>query len=282
MSEISVCICTRNRPEDVRRALRSVLRSETPAYQIVVADDSTNDMTRNLIAAEFPDITYVEGPRKGLGANRNAALHHVRGSHFLFIDDDATLGPSFLGDAATVLSGTPPATILTGTELNRGETVVPHKLTFLGHQSRDYAPGDFYETLVINATVFPRRLFSRMRFDESLVYGYDEVDIAARSVRLHGHTILFRPELCNAHDPSTTNRDYYASFKEASRIYVTFKRYYWLERKRLKAVAFLPLAWGHCLVHGLSHPSARGLFWLTFRRSIVYVARCWLEPEKYV
>ena len=282
--EISVCVCTRNRPQDVRRAVRSVIDSETPAHQIVVADDSTDGFTRDLIADEFPGITYVPGPRQGLGANRNAALFHVRGSHLLFLDDDAALSASFLGNAAAFLSVAPAATIVTGTELNGGQEIAPHKPTFLGHQSVGYAAGDAYETVVINATVFPRRLFSRLRFDPSLVYGYDEVDIAARAVLLHGYTIVFRPQLCNAHYPSAVNRALYMSYVDASRIYVTFKRYYWLEHKRGKAVFFLLLAWGHFLVHALRRKGARGLgqFWSTLARSSAYVTRCWLEPEKYV
>ena len=38
---ISVCICTRNRPDDLSKALKSVERSTYPAFEVIVSDDST-------------------------------------------------------------------------------------------------------------------------------------------------------------------------------------------------------------------------------------------------
>ena len=77
------------------------------------------------------------------------------------------------------------------------------------------------------------------------------MDFASRAVLLHGHHILFLPALANAHFPSAVNRDFYAPFMEASRIYVTFKRYFWVERRPPKAILFLLLAYVHILAHDL-------------------------------
>ena len=41
-------------------------------------------------------MKYLEGPRKGLGANRNNILRAITGSHVLFIDDDVVLNEKFL------------------------------------------------------------------------------------------------------------------------------------------------------------------------------------------
>lgn len=281
---ISVCICTRNRADELRRALLSVAASAVPAHQIVVSDDSTNDETRRMVASAFPAVTYVAGPRRGLGANRNTALRHATGSHILFIDDDVILGADFLGDAISALNANGPLTILTGRELNHGVPVPPHKLTYLGHQARDYGPSDTYETIVINAAVFPRALFDHALFDENLVYGCEEMDLSVRAVHLHGYAIIFTPDLVNAHYPSVINRDFYAPFGEASRIYVTFKRYFWVERRRLKAAMFLLIAYAHILAHDLRRFGPRGFapFRTTAARSFGYIRLCWRNPAQYV
>jgi len=268
----------------LRRALQSIARSAVRPAAVVVADDSTNDSTRTLVAERFPEAIYVSGARRGLGANRNTALRHARGTHVLFIDDDVELNETFLGDAASVLAANAPRTILTGVERQNGRAVPPSKVSFLGYQSKAYMPQENYETIVINATVFPRRLFYEAKFDENLIYGCEEMDIASRATRLHGYKILFRPDIDNAHYPAAGNRAYYAPTSEASRIYVMFKRYAWVERKPMKALLFLAIAYAHMLAHGVKQQGLSGLrsFWITLSYSAAYIARCWLAPERYL
>ena len=94
--KVSVCICTRNRPQELSKALHSVERSTYPAFEVIVSDDSTNDETKKLIISHFSTVKYLDGPRKGLGANRNNILKAVTGSQVLFIDDDVILNENFL------------------------------------------------------------------------------------------------------------------------------------------------------------------------------------------
>jgi glycosyltransferase involved in cell wall biosynthesis len=283
MISISVCICTRNRPSALAQALASIAAGSSPPHEVIVSDDSTDDKTRRLVAAEFPGIIHVEGPRRGLGANRNTALRHATGTHILFIDDDVLLGHDFLGQAEAELAQAPLATILSGIELNHGTPVHPHKVTFLGYQAVDYRENEPYETVVINATLFPTALFSRTLFDENLVYGCEEMDFASRAVLLHGHHIVFRPALVNLHLPSAGNRDFYAPFIEASRIYVTFKRYYWVECNPAKAMLFLLIAYPHILAHDVRRRGISGLsvFVSTFSRSLSYMRLCRQDTQRY-
>jgi glycosyltransferase involved in cell wall biosynthesis len=283
----SVCICTRNRPDELRAALASVLASDHPAHDIVVSDDSTDARTRALLAAEFPSVIHAEGPRIGLGANRNAALARAGGTHVLFIDDDVVLAPDFLGGVAACLAGLGARAgraIVGGTEINNGERVFPHKVSFLGYQSIDYAAGARQETVVINSAVFPRAMFEKVRFDPCLVYGCDEMDITVRAIYMHGFEIMFLPNLANHHFPSKANRDYYAPFLEASRIYVQFKRYYWVERHPAKAVGFLAIAYTHMLLHFVRARRLRGLaaFYKTAAKSAGYIRGCLGDPASHV
>jgi glycosyltransferase involved in cell wall biosynthesis len=86
---ISVAVVTRNRPESLRRTLRSLRLQSRQPLEVLVSDDSDAEpaeRTRS-IAREF-DCRYVPGPRRGLYANRNAAALAVSGTHVRTMDDD--------------------------------------------------------------------------------------------------------------------------------------------------------------------------------------------------
>lgn len=185
--QFSVCICTRNRPQDLYKALKSLEQSEVPVYQIVVSDDSTDLRTKQPLEAYFPAVRYVPGPKKGLSANRNNALRAVTGTHVLFIDDDVVLARDFFTRMKQAFQEQKEPyggkLILTGLENKNGVIIYPHDQTFLGFQNRKYKDGEALNTIVINSTVFPARLFREELFDEQLIYGYEEVDMATRAVR---------------------------------------------------------------------------------------------------
>jgi glycosyltransferase involved in cell wall biosynthesis len=243
---ISVCICTRNRPEALTRTLDSLRSSSIPPHQIVVSDDSTNERTSQLVRRAYAEVSYRKGPRRGLGANRNAVVAAATGDFVLFLDDDCLLDRDFLNRVVTRLTedGDQRRTIVNGCELKHGVLIVSRDQSFLGYQNRAYAVTDDIYSVVMNAAIFPRSLFPHVKFDERLIYGYDEIDLTTRAVA-HGYRIVNCPDAVNHHFPSPVNRDYYGVHASSSRIYVTFKRYLWTQRRPLKAAAYLPIAVCH-------------------------------------
>ena len=257
----SICVCTRNRPDELRKCLLSIARSTIPVDQIIVSDDSTDDRTYQIVSSEFVNVRYTKGPRKGLAANRNHAVSRVCSDHVLFLDDDARLGSSFLESVYAWLdqSEDPRRTIVTGLEVKyaNGEQVLvyPRDQNFLGFQRVVYRNGEAINTIVINSTLFPRALFDELCFDELLIYGSEEVDLATRA-RARGYDILLCESAVNEHYPSEVNRDYYRPFTDASRIYVTYKRYAVTEKKPIKGVVYLVAAIAHLF---LSKVKRRGI-----------------------
>ncbi len=242
----SICICTRNRPQDLEKALNSIKSSTYSAFEVIVSDDSTNNKTKEIVASQFPSVIFVDGPRKGLGANRNNALKVVTGSHVLFIDDDVILSEGFLDKvhkayANLARSQDVSGIIISGLENKNGKLIYPGDQSFLGYQNVKYQEGDILRTVVINSAVFPISVFKEVLFDERLVYGNDEVDLTTQAT-CNGFRIVLLPEAINFHYPSETNRDYYEPFHDATRIYVTFKRYFYTENAILKATTYLPYA----------------------------------------
>ena len=274
--ELSVCICTRNRPNELKRALESLSSIHRHVHEIIVSDDSTNDESYHVVE-NFP-VQYVRGPKRGLSANRNNALRLVTGTHVLFIDDDVVVGSEFIPNIIrhyeSIMSHRRASVIVTGLENKQGELVFPHEQSFLGFQEKDYDDSTSIRTIVINSTVFPMTVFQKMRFDEQLVYGYEEVDIAVRASYTE-----FDIDLCTAainhHYPSELNRDFYRPYVHASRLYVTFKRYLCSERRPTKAVLFMAAATSHLITSSLVHHGAAGGYNAarTVRLALTYVLR---------
>ena len=275
--KVSVCICTRNRPDELDRALASLMRSTIPVYETIVSDDSTNDETEIMVRSRYPEVKYTRGPRKGLGANRNHAVNLATGTNVLFIDDDVILEKRFLEKMWNYISARPleesVKLIVTGTEHHRdGRVRLPHDQSFLGFQQVEYRSDQGLRSVVINSTLFPISVFDKLRFDDQLVYGYEEVDFALRS-SYEGYKIHLLRDAFNMHYPSPANRNYYKPFKDASRLYVTFKRYLYSERKAAKAVIYLIVATAHNVLTNLKRNVLCGLVtsWRTFRLACSYI-----------
>ncbi|MEO7715358.1 MAG: glycosyltransferase [Capsulimonas sp.] len=245
---VAVCICTRNRPEDLRKALASAAASRLAPHQIIVSDDSDEEQAAatKSVCAEFSDVTYVRGPKRGLAANRNCCLDNLLPEieAVSFIDDDAAFTPEFLSVASETLAATGPKWIITGRERKNGEEVSPGNVSFWGHQRLLARNADDCHAIVINATLFPISLFEEVRFDEALRYGYEEADIAGQAESC-GYRIQLKSDLLNDHFPSSVNRQEYSRFVEASRLYSTYKRYRWLQKKPGKSAVFALLAPAH-------------------------------------
>ncbi|CAN5259808.1 hypothetical protein BH20GEM2_BH20GEM2_15320 [soil metagenome] len=113
--DITVAICTRDRPEQLRRALASLLRQTAAPAEIVVVDNApASDATRQLIAAEFPEVHYVCEAIPGLNFARNRALANAAGEIVAFIDDDAVADPNWIASTQKTFRESPTVAICTG------------------------------------------------------------------------------------------------------------------------------------------------------------------------
>ncbi|MCX7597192.1 MAG: hypothetical protein N2235_26280, partial [Fischerella sp.] len=148
--------------------------------------------------------------------------------------------------------------IVTGPQLDHGHLMFPGKQDFLGFQKIPYQEGEQMESVVINSALFPTRIFQKVLFDEKLVYGCDEIDLTTRAVK-QGFQIKLCPEAVNIHLPSLINRDFYKPYHEASRIYVTFKRYLSTEQKAFKACFYLVIASLHTTAHSFKLAGIQGI-----------------------
>lgn len=97
----SVVVPTYDRPEDLRRCLRSVGAQTRVPHQVVVVVDGDRP---GRATAEFDDlldqstaltVTTSDGPT-GLSVARNTGIREATGSVVVFLDDDVVLGETYL------------------------------------------------------------------------------------------------------------------------------------------------------------------------------------------
>lgn len=113
---IIAAICTRERPDDLRRALSSLSSMAFRGEGVIVVDNCpATDATRNVVE-EFPGVRYVVEPHLGLDNARNRALAEADAEIVAFIDDDAVADADWL-DAIRRPFADPHVMVVTGLTL---------------------------------------------------------------------------------------------------------------------------------------------------------------------
>lgn len=245
---LSLCICTMNRPEELNSCLESVFEATEKPDELIVSDDSLDGTPSRIIANKYLLVFYQEGPRRGLGANRNACINRASGTHIIFLDDDVKVPPDFFRVARQLIRDCEPKTIITGHEMNHGgggrwtgeiKKVTPSNADFWGVQRLPIE--NDYRAITINSTIFPANLFKQALFDNNLRYGSDEIDIARHAISL-GYRIVYQDCLYVNHYPSLVNREANKRFVQSSRLYATAKAYWQYEKSLPKTLLYILLA----------------------------------------
>ncbi len=254
---ISACITTRNRTESLDICLKALWNSQVKPHRVVVSDDSSDPQIQQAnyqVVQKYPGTTYIQGPRRGVCANRNNAVNAIPESEtdfVAFVDDDICVQPDFFSVAierySQMSNQEKNQTILTGTSKNEYAHFVPARLTFQGH----FSPSDDTpQTVVIHATVFPRQFLTQEQWDENIFFGYEDAELALRAIK-RGYKILYCPELkadiypvnsvlaTGTSDLDIGGLNYYDLNIEAARLYIGIKRYKDLFPNPLKLIAFL-------------------------------------------
>ena len=92
---VSVVICTRDRPEELRRCLASLPQQSLRPTQIIVVDNASRDGRTRKVALEA-GADYVREDRPGLDFARNTGAARATTDIVAYTDDDVLLHPRWL------------------------------------------------------------------------------------------------------------------------------------------------------------------------------------------
>jgi O-antigen biosynthesis protein len=94
---VSVVIATYDRPDLLRKCLRSILGQQTSRpVEIIVVDNHPASHLTPPVMAEFPEAILVNEPRQGLSYARNAGIVASKGEIIIATDDDVSMPSDWL------------------------------------------------------------------------------------------------------------------------------------------------------------------------------------------
>src|SRR5512147_2834293 len=86
---ISILVCTRNRPEDLRRCLDSIFANSFTDYELLVVDQSDDGTTADYLGGiTDPRLRWIPTDSRGLARARNIAIQNAQTGLLAFTDDD--------------------------------------------------------------------------------------------------------------------------------------------------------------------------------------------------
>lgn len=195
MVNMTALICTRNRPQQCREAVESVLALLHADNELIVVDQGDQAPVTDL----GERVTLIRSESRGLSAARNEGCERARGGLLLFTDDDCTVDPGWLAAWHGAFESTPGAVIGFGRvvsapfDVRLGFTPTFEPQTGL-HNRELFLRGAGHVGMGANFAVRRSAWRDAGGFDEVLGSGKtfpagEEVDLAYRLSRA-GHPVL--------------------------------------------------------------------------------------------
>ena len=130
------------------RCLGSVSRQSRRDFEVIVADDGSEDETETLVNAwsqRDDRIRYVHQENKGAGDARNLGASIARGKYLLFLDSDDEVDPDYLNALSSAIQGNNSAVVCCGCRyLDAAGHIIKQRLPQEPGTGWKYADGFFF------------------------------------------------------------------------------------------------------------------------------------------
>ncbi len=119
---VTVAVCTRDRPDDMKLCLEAISQLDYPLLDILVVDNAPQtEATKELVETYFPQARYIREPRPGLDWARNRAALESKGEIIAYTDDDVIVDRGWVKGLAQVFAEDLEVMVVTG-------LVIPYEL----------------------------------------------------------------------------------------------------------------------------------------------------------
>jgi glycosyltransferase involved in cell wall biosynthesis len=205
--DVSVIVCTRNRPESLSALLKSLQGLTLPEelrWEVLImgnnSDDATRKVAEHYVDADPRRFTFIFEKGRGKSYALNTGVRRSRGRVIAFTDDDCIVDPHWISSIMTEYAADPDLAVLSGRvelydKTDRAMTVSPYK------ERAAFSPKRlFFDPLVIGANVaFKKEVFETVgMYDVALSPGSksqaeaEDADMAYRAYR-KGFKIVYSP-----------------------------------------------------------------------------------------
>lgn len=149
---LTVVICTKDRPDLLKRCLDAVVAVRPKWAEVLVVDNASRMAATCDIVAACGNARYVFEARPGLDIARNRALAETSSDWIAYIDDDVIVDRGYFDGLATAWAENPDATAVTGLVLPLElETEAQIIFERNGGFGRGFAPRRYGSALTGNA-----------------------------------------------------------------------------------------------------------------------------------
>ena len=211
---ISIIVGTRDRGAGITATIASIQASTLADWELIVADQSTEDTTEEVVRAAMANdarITYLRTQTTGISSARNAALRQVRAAYIAITDDDCEVAPDWLAGIVAELEADPRIAFIAGTlepaPFEPGTGYIP---SFCPAERRVVTHAwpttpCFGASMALRASVLDQvGLFDELMGPGTTYSCMEEQDLCHR-VLLAGHHALIAPELRVLHHGFRSN-----------------------------------------------------------------------------
>ncbi len=200
---VSAIVVNWNGKDYLPACLDALLAQDPPPAEVIVVDNHSDDGSRELVAARYPQARVIDTGRNGGPCHaRNVGAAAAKGELLLFVDNDVVLRPGCLRALLARLRGDPTAAMVQARSLCGDDASVVHydggDLHFLGTLAlRNWyrplaqaTPADGPVGAAIALCFLTRAAVYRDvgGFDENLFILYEDNEFSWK-LRLRGHTV---------------------------------------------------------------------------------------------
>ncbi|QIF02938.1 glycosyltransferase [Roseimicrobium sp. ORNL1] len=182
---LSVCIITRGRPALLRQCLERVVRGqllERARYEVLVSDDDPQGSAREVVE-QFDGVRWIQGPGRGVAANRNTVARGSTGEWIVFVDDDELPEANWLEEMHKAAC-TGRWDVIEGMVES-----VDYPDSIFWYAPSVMSPGVF---CTANLAIRRELLFALGAFDERFAISHEDMDLGRR-IRASGIATTFLP-----------------------------------------------------------------------------------------
>jgi GT2 family glycosyltransferase len=198
---VSVCIVTRNRKEDLGRAIKSVYDQPYRPVEIVVVDNDSTDGTVEYVIDNWPDVRLIRLHRNiGCQPARNIAMKNCRGKFIFSLDDDAVLDEQCINETVARMQELPNVALLAA----RVVTTNPDELK--NWRQWDQRASRFVSNFPGCAFCIRSEVLSQVGYFPEYVRGHAEADLSLRILDA-GWDMIVHPPAVVYHAVSPVERN---------------------------------------------------------------------------
>jgi len=258
---LTVIIPTKNRPNDLRKAVQSILTLSLLPDELIIIDQSSSDISKTIVSDLVGDngsieLTYIlDQTISGLVAAKEFGSRIAKGSIIYFLEDDVVLDHHYLEELSRGFIQYPSMVGCCGVITNHPRRSIISKLIFnLFHLGIFYDPrpelfekyielgAEFVPSRMISGglSAWRREVFINVPFDiTSGFHLFEDIDFSTRVADHYNNQLYINPLARLEHHRSQENRDAIAPGQQR-KVVESFKFY---NKRRSDSLALPSFLW---------------------------------------